>query len=281
MSCNKPVWSKNTVEWVDGNTAFVSVPFTWNLLKAFPRCAALKQEGYHVRAGGPAVSLMPDYLATVAEIGGDVDAIGRHNQDATFTTRGCIRQCEFCAVPKTEGAFRELSAWQPARLVCDNNILAASRRHFDRVIDSVKHIEGVDFNQGLDKKELKDWHIDRLQDLDKPMIRFAWDDVNEEPALRDAISKMLAAGFPHSRMTVYVLIGWNDTPEDAMYRFVILRDVLRVATFPMRYQSLKSLKYNDYVAPGWTDEELKKMMRFWSSQQFFRAIPYDEFDYRK
>ena len=70
MLCNKPVWSKNTVEWVDGNTAFVSVPFTWNLLKAFPRCAALKQEGYHVRAGGPAVSLMPDYLATVAEIGG-------------------------------------------------------------------------------------------------------------------------------------------------------------------------------------------------------------------
>ena len=184
-------------------------------------------------------------------------------------------------MPKIEGEFRELSAWQPARLVCDNNILAASRRHFDRVIDSVKHIEGVDFNQGLDKKELKDWHIDRLQDLDKPMIRFAWDDVNEEPALRDAISKMLAAGFPHSRMTVYVLIGWNDTPEDAMYRFVILRDVLRVATFPMRYQSLKSLKYNDYVAPGWTDEELKKMMRFWSSQQFFRAIPYDEFDYRK
>jgi hypothetical protein len=48
----------------------------------------------------------------------------------------------------------------------------------------------------------------------------------------------------------------------------------------MRYQSLKSLKYNDYVAPSWTDEELKKMMRYWAAQQFFRAIPYDEFDYR-
>jgi hypothetical protein len=81
MLCNKPVWSKNTVEWIDGNTAFVSVPFTWNLLKAFPLCAALKQEGYHVRAGGPAVSLMPDILATVAEIGGDADAVGRHNPD--------------------------------------------------------------------------------------------------------------------------------------------------------------------------------------------------------
>ena len=60
MSCNKSVWSKHSVEWIDGDTAYVSVPFTWNLPKAFPRCAALKQEGYHVRAGGPAVSLMPD-----------------------------------------------------------------------------------------------------------------------------------------------------------------------------------------------------------------------------
>jgi hypothetical protein len=274
-------WSKHTVEWIEGDTAFVSVPFTWNLPKAFPRCAALKQEGYKVRAGGPAVSLLPDILANVAQIGGDVDAIAMHNPDATFTTRGCIRHCEFCAVPKIEGMFKELSAWQPARLVCDNNILAASRRHFDRVIDSVKHIAGVDFNQGLDKKELKDWHIDRLQELDKPIIRFAWDDVNEEASLRDAIARMLAAGFPHSRMTVYVLIGWADTPEDAMYRLVTLRDVLRVATFPMRYQSLKSLKYNDYVAPGWTNDELNKMMRYWSSQQFFRNVPYDEFDHKR
>jgi hypothetical protein len=184
-------------------------------------------------------------------------------------------------VPKIEGEFRELSAWQPARLVCDNNILAASRRHFDRVIDNVKHIEGVDFNQGLDKKELKNWHIDRLQELDKPMIRFAWDDVNEEPALRDAIDGILAAGFPHSRISVLALIGWNDTPEDALYRLVTLRDVLRVTAFPMRYQSLKSVKYNDYVASGWTDEELKKMMRYWARQNWFKKIPYDEFDYRK
>jgi hypothetical protein len=274
------VWSKKTVEWIEGDIAYVSVPFTWNLPKAFPRCAALKQEGYYVRAGGPAVSLLPDYLANVAQIGGDVDAISRHNPEATVTSRGCTHSCSFCAVPIIEGQFRELENWRPSRLVCDNNILAASRRHFDLVIDSLKPLHGVDFNQGLDKRELEPWHIDRLQDLDKPIIRFAWDDVNEEAALRDAISKMLAAGFPHSRMTVYVLIGWNDTPEDALYRLVTLRDVLRVATFPMRYQSLKSLKYNDYVAPGWTEDELKRMVRYWSSQQYFRAIPYDEFDFR-
>ena len=151
----KPVklkWSKKTVEWIDGDTAYVSVPFTWNLPKAFSRCSALRQEGYKVRAGGPAVSLIPDYLESVALIGGDIEAVTHHNSEATFTSRGCIRQCSFCAVPKTEGYLRELPSWDPRRLVCDNNILATSRSHFNRVIDSLKHIEGVDFNQGLDKK---------------------------------------------------------------------------------------------------------------------------------
>jgi hypothetical protein len=78
---------------------------------------------------------------------------------------------------------------------------------------------------------------------------------------------------------VLALIGWNDTPEDALYRLVTLRDVLRVTAFPMRYQSLKSVKYNDYVAPGWTDNELKRMMRYWARQNWFSKIPYDEFDY--
>lgn len=47
-----------------------------------------------MRAGGPAVSLMPEMLADVAELGGEVDALPRHNPMATFTTRGCVRQDE-------------------------------------------------------------------------------------------------------------------------------------------------------------------------------------------
>ena len=34
-----------------------------------------------------------------------------HNPDATFTTRGCIRACPFCTVPRTEGRFVELQDW--------------------------------------------------------------------------------------------------------------------------------------------------------------------------
>ena len=210
-----------------------------------------------------------------------MNALEHHNLSATFTTRGCIRQCSFCAVPKIEGEFRELDSWDPKPIVCDNNLLASSNKHFGKVIDSLKPFVGVDFNQGLDIRLLSSYHIERLQELDRPMIRFAWDDVKDEAAFVDAINQMVSAGFAKSRISVYVLIGWNDSPEDALYRFVTLRDVLRIVTFPMRYQSLTSLKYNDYVAPGWTDAELKKMMRYWSGQRFFRAVPYDEFDWTR
>ncbi len=274
-------WSKRTLTWIEDETAFVSVPFTWNLPRAFSQCVWLKQQGYHVRAGGPAVSLIPDYLQDVTEIGGEVEALSRHNPEATVTTRGCVRQCSFCAVPKIEGEFRELPVWEPRRIICDNNLLASSHRHFDRVIDSLKGSSGVDFNQGLDKRELKPYHIDRLKELDKPHIRFSWDDINEESLIFEGVRKFIEAGFPHSRITIYILIGYNDTPENALYQMVTVRDILKVTPFPMRFQPLYELKYNSYIAPGWTDKELRRMVRYWSRQRFLRQIPYAGYDEAK
>ena len=270
-------WSKNIVTWFENKTAFISVPFTWELPKAYSQCVWYRQQGYNVRAGGPAVSLIPDYLADVANTNGDVNALPHHNPNATFTTRGCIRHCSFCAVPIIEGDFRELSSWEPKPIVCDNNLLASSQRHFDKVIDSLKQFSGVDFNQGLDARLLNSHHIERLQELVKPHIRFAWDDVNKEASVFDAIHKMIDAGFAKSRITVYILIGNSDTPEDALYRLVTIRDVLKVTTFPMRFQPLYILKYNSYVTPGWTDKELKRMVRYFSRQRFLRQISYSDY----
>ncbi|HUW09779.1 MAG TPA: hypothetical protein VM537_08615 [Anaerolineae bacterium] len=87
-------WNGGLAEWADGGTAYLSVAFTWDLQRAYQRGSWLRQEGYPVRAGGPAVSLMPEMLADVAELGGEVDALPRHNPMATFTTRGCVRQDE-------------------------------------------------------------------------------------------------------------------------------------------------------------------------------------------
>ena len=117
-------WAKSIVHWREGQTVYVSIAFTWHLPLAYKLCRWNHDAGLRVEAGGPAVDLMPEYLADVTDdLGGELWPLplSRHNPDATFTTRGCIRRCPFCAVPRIEGDFRELTSWNPAPLVCDNN----------------------------------------------------------------------------------------------------------------------------------------------------------------
>ena len=131
---------------------YLSVPFTWLLPEA--RAAAVAYSG-PVRVGsGPAVDLMPDYLADVAQVGGEspIPPLAIHNPLATFTTRGCPNRCPFCAVPLIEGDLRELEDWPVRPIICDNNLLAASLKHFDKVIDRLKTLPWVDFNQGLEAR---------------------------------------------------------------------------------------------------------------------------------
>jgi hypothetical protein len=261
------------------STVRLSIPFTWDLPAAHQRAAWLKTQGYQVLAGGPAVRLLPDYLAEVATIGQDwPGAVQKHNPFATFTTRGCIRTCPFCAVPRIEGPFRELDHWPVAPVVCDNNFLASSRAHFDRVVDRLKSVAhlGVDFSQGLDARLLKPYHARRLAELGC-LARLAFDYVGMEAAYLRAFHRLRDAGFPKSHIRTYVLIGYNDTPEDALYRLRLV-DGLGIKPFPMRYQPLDALRKNAYIAPNWTEEELKRYVRYWARIRYFRHIPFEEFD---
>lgn len=270
------MWSKKTIEWIEQGVAFVSVPFTWNLPQAFSRCAFLGSQGYKVRAGGPAVALMPSYLEDVAEIGGDVEALHRHNPWACRTSYGCPRKCRFCAVPIIEGDLVELDTWEPLPIICDNNLLGCSRRHFDKVIDSVKGLPNVDFNQGLDARFLTDYHASRLAELDC-MVRLAWDHVGLEPQVMTAIERLRCAKIPKHRIRVYVLIGFDDTPDDARYRLETL-EAMGLMPNPMRFNPLDALQRDQYVGPAWTDRELSRYLRYWSNKRWFGSIPFDEFN---
>jgi len=284
-------WSKTFLEWTESHTAYLSVVFTWDLPAAYQRAVWLKMQGCAVKAGGPAVMLMPDYLADVAECNGELTRalydwngqtvhtalyprpLKQHNPDATFTSRGCVRCCPFCAVPRIEGDLVELDDWEPAPIVCDNNLLACSKKHFDRVVDRLKPIKGVDFNQGLDARLLTDYHAGRLAELDC-IVRLAFDSMDYESAFMAAYERLIRAGFGPRDIRVYVLFGFNDTPEDALYR---LKTVWNLGSFPnpMRYQPLDSLKRNSYVGPNWTHALLTRYMRYWSNLHRLHYVPFE------
>ena len=277
-------WSGGYTEWFEGSTAFLSVVFSWLLPEALQRATWLRASGYHVRAGGPAVSLNPIYLSNVVEIGGDVKALKHHNPNATFTTRGCVRNCSFCAVPRIEGKLRELpdNEWESKPIVCDNNLLAASMIHFNHVIDRLggSGIMGIDFNQGLDARLLNQNHARRLAELHKTkqlkMVRLAWDHIKTEGAFRRAFETLRNSGIPARKISVYVLIGYNDTPEDALYR---LSEVWKLKAWPnpMRYQPLNALARNIYVGKNWSHYELQRYVRYWSNLIHLSGVPFEEF----
>jgi hypothetical protein len=260
------------------------VVFSWHLAEAYERATQLKTEGFTVWAGGPAVYMQPKRISYVALIGhpdhpAGADAIARHNPHATLTTRGCIRRCHFCIVPKIEPDFQELDDWPVRPIVADNNLLASSKAHFERVIERLKPVKNVDIQSGLDVRLLTKWHADLLTQLDHYRVRLAWDNTRTEKRFMRAFQILLQAGIPVRKITVYCLIGYTDTPDDAWYRLHKVT-AMGAKPFPMRYQQLKAERRNDYVGKHWNDRELKRYCRYWSNLRRTGSIPFEEFAHR-
>lgn len=274
-------WLKSIARWTIGKTLYLSVPFTWML----PQAVALAREyDGPVIAGGPAVQLRPDVLKGLVKAVNQpcpVEPLLFHNPLATWTSKGCVNSCGFCAVPRLEGDFVQLPEWRLAPILCDNNLLASTRSHFNRVIDRLKllpketlRIQSVDFNQGLEARRLKPHHVRRLAELKAVKVRFAFDHVNHESAVAEAVKLCRSQGLKD--FGIYVLIGFNDTPEDALYRLEKVRS-WGIHPNPMRYQPLDTLAKNAYVSPAWDEEMLKAVVRYYSRLVWLGHISFEEY----
>jgi len=169
-----------------------------------------------------------------------------------------------------------LDNWEPKPIIQDNNLLACSKAHFDKVIDSLRGVAGIDFNQGLDARLLTDSHAQRLAELDLSFVRLAWDHTPNEGVVMQAIEMVRRAGIPKGKVRVYILIGYDDTPSDALYRLSELKD-MRISTNVQRYQPLDALEKNTYIAPGWTGRELQRYSRYWNRQAWLSGVPFEEY----
>jgi hypothetical protein len=209
MKTNTGKWSAGLAEWIDGDTAYLSVAFSWRLDDAYQRAIFLRAEGYRVRAGGPGTFTRKHYLADVAEIGGDYpDAVAHHNPVATMASRGCPVGCWFCIVPKMEGREFTLIPDFPVRpVLCDNNLSALPAEYQDHIIGRYQ-AEGVsllDANSGFEPRTFDEDVYRRWAPINKGPWRFAYDDQADGPHV-ERVMKMLAH-LPAKFKRVYVLIG--------------------------------------------------------------------------
>jgi hypothetical protein len=241
-----------------------------------------------ISLGGIYATLMPDHAKQcgVDEIFAGIDGSAEdlmpdyelvpkwHKERAAsivFSTRGYIRKCGFCAVPRLEGKpFQMRNTTHITHLVhpdhkrvifWDNNILGES--HWPEVFEELRELGlEADFNQGLDARLITEHVAHELKKLKLPTIRMAYDFLGMQKIMRRAVINLRTAGVGIHRMShvcCYVLYNHRDTPEDLFER---IRDLLAwgVAAYPMRYQPLSgehALEKDSYIAPHWTHEQLE------------------------
>lgn len=186
-----------------------------------------------------------------------------------FTTRGCIRKCEFCIVPEKEGRIRHdrdlLDLWDGTSkdiVLYDNNILAMPE-HFEQVCSDARQ-NGIrlDFNQGLDHRLLTQEHVDLLKTIRHHELRFAFDSVTQFSSVERTIDLLQRNGI--NRCLWYVLCGFDTSLEEDLIRLNYLRE---------RNQNAYVMRYNS----GRTDIRLTALARWANQHHIFHGMTFPQF----
>lgn len=231
--------------------AHISVAFTWDIKKAKQLFLAWTGKAYKVKIGGPAFD----------NFGFNFIAGMYLKKGVTITSRGCPNNCSWCFVPKREGKIRELPIVE-GNIVQDNNLLACSKTHIDKVFQMLSNQKHIDFAGGLESARMTDEIVEKLRGLRIYQIWLSYDHPSFEKPLRKAVSK-LRKYFKRDKIRCYVLIGYKkDTLEKAEIR---LKRVWEIGTLPfaMLYRDEKNTKQ---------PKEWKQFQRKWTRPAITKFI---------
>ena len=226
----------------------------------------------HIGLCKEADNYLPDY-----DILKDIKKWKDWKSSLIFSSRGCLRKCPFCVVPKLEGTIRPalediqeyIHPGHKNIILLDNNFFASPR--WKVILKELKDIDlPVDFNQGLDARLIDEEKARLLADIrvpSKSSFRFAYDYLDEKSAISDALDLLSDYGVKRRNILIYALYNFydldkalGDTPETFLER---VNDVLemRCTIYPMRFEPLNSLKKNQYISPLWNQSQLDAIQK--------------------
>jgi hypothetical protein len=270
-------WAGGLAEWVDGDTAYLSIAFTWLLPLAREHALWYRSMGLKVRAGGPATFRPTGYLADVAQLGGEIPgALSRHNPDATIASRGCPVGCWFCIVPAMEGKNFTLLPDFPVRpILCDNNLSALDAKYQYHIVGRYV-AEGVpllDANSGFEPRTFDGAVYERWRAINRGPWRFAYDDITEGREVQQVM--WMLKGVSPKKKRVYVLIG-NEPFAECMGR---IEQVLEWGGEPhvQPLMKLNALTKDHWVRFDWTEQKLVDVAR-WANRRVWRYATFDEYN---
>lgn len=192
-----------------------------------------------------------------------------------FLTRGCIRNCPWCIVPRKEGHIRPAATWQEIKrpdsreiIFLDNNVLAC-----DYGLQQIEEMGGqpvwVDFNQGLDARLITPEVAQLLSRLHWiRFVRLSCDTAAMLPVIEQATAYMTEAGIAPSRFWAYMLV---QDVEEAEKRALALSK-MGVTPFAQPYR--------DY--DGGEPPEIQKHFARWvNCKQLFKSCTWAEYDRKR
>lgn len=265
-------FKKRPLIWQKNRTLYISITFTWDLPKIKAKLEQRSLFWEKVVVGGPAVRLIPDYFqnmpfVTVGGAGSEIKTpvLQKICPFATRSSIGCFRKCGFCAVDKIAGRLIEFDDWPDLPILIDDNLLATSQPHFDRVIDRLIVWGWADFNQGLDARLLNSYHAKRFKQIKRPMLRLVLDDMKVADDWLAAIETLQRAGIPKYFIRSYALIAFNTDPAEAWKRceFIEKNGIKPMPAFYHRLDELKKNNINDDQRRlGWNNYERRRIMQW-------------------
>lgn len=271
---------------------FASAIFT----RSRSMCDNLKSE-YDVEIGGTGWDInsrlpdevyncKPDYdLYTAGEIAARMKGIGTKthklkkateivNAGIGFTSRGCVRNCGFCFVPKKEGKFRQdteikdiINPKSNIIILHDNNLTADPY-----CIDKLHEIRDrgliVDINQGCDVRLVTDDIAKALSEVKHlRSIHYAWDLMGYEKQVMRGIETLKKYIKPYKHMC-FMLVGFDTTFEEDMYRFRKLVE-MKIDPFVMVYNQLPNIQLHHFAR--WVDGRIYKKCSFDEYEPWVKA----------
>ena len=154
-----------------------------------------------------------------------------------FLTRGCIRKCPWCIVPKKEGTIHpyqdvdELAVDGRTRLILmDNNILAAGEYGMSQLRKIAERGYKIDFNQAMDARLVTDEVAEVLAKIKWiDYIRFGCDTPAQVKDCDEAINRIRSYGYEGAFFLYTILRGdieecfnrtnhWRDTKYNGKVR---------------------------------------------------------------
>jgi len=192
-----------------------------------------------------------------------------------FTSRGCIRNCEFCIVREKEGRMKEWADFDEflrhdKLILLDNNFLATPNWKNKLKYLIAKKIK-VSFCQGLDIRLINDenakllskvkWYNPKFKER---RLYFAFDDPKLEKFVRRGVAILKRNGIAPKYLMFFMLTNFNTTKEEDWHRFRVLEE-LGTDPYVMIYNRDKASRFHKDFAR-------------WINQRRYKKVPFEKYN---